>query len=112
MSPEQVVQEQLDAYNARDLTRFTATFAEDVEVFRLPETSPSIRGRDALAAHYAANRFSLEALHADLVARMVMGNKVIDHERIHGVREAPYEAVAIYEVRDGRIVTVWFLSAE
>ena len=41
-----------------------------------------------------------------------MGNKVIDHERIHGVREVPYEAVAIYEVRQGLISTVWFLGAE
>ncbi len=112
MTPEQLVQEQLDAYNARDLARFTATFADDVMVYRLPEREPSLQGKAALAAHYASHRFNIASLHADLVARIVMGNKVIDHERIHGVREAPYEAAAIYEVHDGRIATVWFLSGE
>jgi hypothetical protein len=34
---------------------------------------------------------------------------VIDHERIHGVREAPFEAAAVYEVgADGLIAAVSF----
>jgi hypothetical protein len=37
-----------------------------------------------------------------------MGNKVIDHERIAGIREQPLEAVAVYEVTQGLIRTVWF----
>jgi hypothetical protein len=111
-TPEQLVQEQLDAYNARDLARFVATFADDVVVYRLPEVEPSLRGKEALAKHYAEHRFNLPDLHADLVSRIVMGNKVIDHECIHGVRDTPYEAAAIYEVRKGHISTVWFLSAE
>lgn len=53
----------------------------------------------------------IHALPADLVNRMVLGRKVIDHERIHGVREAPFEA-AVYEVgADGLIATVWFFEA-
>lgn len=112
MTPEQLVQEQLDAYNARDLARFASTFADDVVSYRLPDREPMLRGKAALAEHYATQRFNLPALHADLVARIVMGNKVIDHERIHGVREVPYEAVAIYEVRQGLISTVWFVGAE
>jgi hypothetical protein len=32
MNPEAVVQRQLDAYNARDLARFVACYAEDVLV--------------------------------------------------------------------------------
>lgn len=112
MTPEQLVQEQLDAYNARDLARFVATFAEDVVSYRMPDREPMLRGKVALAEHYATHRFNLPTLHADLVARIVMGNTVIDHERIHGVRAAPYEAVAIHEVRHGLIATVWFLGAE
>jgi hypothetical protein len=78
---ESVVQRQLDAYNARDLQRFVACYAEQVRVYRPPAAEPVLAGRDALAAHYAANRFHLPGLHAELVARLVMGNKVIDQER-------------------------------
>lgn len=111
-TPESIVQAQLDAYNARDLARFTACYAPDVRVYRPPQPEPVLAGREALAAHYAKNRFNLPSLHADLVNRMVLGRKVIDHERIHGVREAPFEAAAVYEVgADGLIATVWFFEA-
>jgi hypothetical protein len=112
MTPEATVQAQLDAYNARDLGRFVACFALDVRVYRPPQAEPVLAGREALSAHYAANRFNLPALHAELVNRMVLGRKVIDHERIHGVREAPFEAAAVYELgSDGLIARVWFFEA-
>ncbi|HSW82906.1 MAG TPA: hypothetical protein VLH12_05490, partial [Usitatibacter sp.] len=47
-------------------------------------------------------------LHAEILSRIVMGNKVIDHERVSGIGEKPLEAVAVYEVADGLIKTVWF----
>ena len=105
------VQRQLEAYNARDLVRFVAEYAEDVRVFRPPAAEPAITGKQALAEHYAAHRFNRPGLHAKLVSRMTLGNKVIDHERICGVDEAVLEAAAVYEVVDGRIRTVWFFNA-
>ncbi len=106
------VQEQLEAYNAHDVARFVACYTEDVQIYRLPGTEPVMTGRAAMAEHYSKHRFSIPTLHAELVKRMVMGNKVIDHERIHGVREQPYEAAAIYEVQGTLIKTVWFLNAD
>jgi len=41
---------------------------------------------------------------------MVAGNKVVDHERIVGLEAEPVEAIAVYEVVDGLIRTVWFFS--
>ena len=111
MSAEAVVQRQLDAYNARDLERFVACYAEDVRLYRPPATEPAIAGKRALAEHYARNRFSLPALHAELRARMVLGDKVVDHERVHGVRDAPFDAAAVYQVSGGLIAAVWFFEA-
>jgi hypothetical protein len=111
MKPEEPVQRQLDAYNARNLARFVAEYAPDVRVFRPPGTEPVISGQAALSDYYAANRFSLPDLHAQLVARMVLGNKVVDHERISGIGEGIVELVAVYEVVAGRIQSVWFFSA-
>ncbi len=102
------VQRQLDAYNARDLARFVAEYAEDIEVFRPPAPEPVIRGKRALAQHYAARRFNLPALHARLVARMVSGSVVVDQEQISGLPEGPLAAVAVYRVEDGLIRAVWF----
>jgi hypothetical protein len=111
MSPEQLAQEQLDAYNARDLARFVACYADDIRLYRPPAAEPFLAGKAALAAHYAANRFNNEALHAELRGRLVVGNKVFDHERIHGVRPEPFEVVAAYEVRDGLIAAGFFFDA-
>ena len=103
-----VVQRQVEAYNARDLERFVATYAEGIKIYRLPSTEPAIVGREQLAAVYR-ERFSSPTLHAEILARIVLGNKVIDHERVRGIRETPVEAVAIYEVVAGLIETVWFV---
>jgi hypothetical protein len=108
MNPVDPVQRQLDAYNALDLERFIAEYTDDVQVFRPPATVPVLSGKHAFAAHYAKNRFSLPDLHAELVNRMVAGNTVVDHERITGLPDGPREAIAVYQVVDGRIGSVWF----
>jgi hypothetical protein len=107
MSAEAVVQRQLDAYNARDLDRFLAEFREDVRVYRPPATEPAIAGREAFAAFYATQRFNRPALRAELLNRMVLGNRVVDHERISGVRDEPFEMVVVYQVAGGRIAALW-----
>jgi hypothetical protein len=107
-----VVQEQLDAYNARDLERFTAVYSEDVRLYRPPSPEAFVVGKAALAELYATQRFNRPGLHAELVNRMVFGNKVIDHERITGVREQPFEVAAVYEVIDGLICSAWFYAAD
>ena len=113
MNPtESVIQHQLDAYNARDLARFLAAYSDDVCLYRPPAPEPFIVGKAALAALYGTQRFNLPALHADLLNRMVLGNKVIDHERISGVREQPFDVAAVYEVIDGLIRSVWFYAAD
>lgn len=111
-TPAEAAQEQLEAYNARDLDRFVAVYAEDVKVYRKPWDQPAMVGRAQLADFYAKNRFNLPGLHAEVVNRMAFGNKVIDHERVSGVRPEPFEVAAIYEVVDGLIATVWFVAGE
>lgn len=111
-TPEQIAQEQLDAYNARDLQRFMACYADEIQLYRPPAAEPFLAGKPAMAAHYAANRFNNPQLHAELRGRLVVGSKVFDHERIHGVRDQPYEVVAAYEVRDGLIVKGFFFDAD
>jgi len=110
--PAAIVQRQLDAYNAHDLAAFVACYAEDVMVYRMPSTAPALAGRAALAAFYGTERFNRPALRADLVGRLVVGGKVIDHEVIVGVDETPRTAIAVYAVAaTGLIATAWFFDA-
>lgn len=111
-APEGFAQRQLEAYNARDLQRFVAEYTEDVQVYRLPGSEPVLVGKQSFAEHYRKNRFTLPGLHAELVNRMVFGNKVIDHERVHGVEAEPMEVAAIYEVTPQGIAKVWFVSGK
>ncbi len=108
MPVEAPVQRQLDAYNAHDLERFVAEYTDGVEVFRPPSAEPVLRGKAAFAAHYAANRFNRPGLHAEVTNRMVAGNVVVDHERVVGLEDGTVEAIAVYEVTQGRISKVWF----
>jgi hypothetical protein len=107
MSAEAPVQRQLEAYNARDLERFLAEFTDNVRVYRPPSAEPALAGKKAFGEFYATQRFNLPGLHAEVLGRIVIGNKVIDHERIAGVRDAPFEMAVVYQVVGGRIAALW-----
>ena len=108
-TPVDVVQRQLEAYNAHDLGAFMATYSESIRLYRLPNAAAAFESKAAMAEFYGQHRFNLPGLRAEIVNRMVLGNKVVDHERVHGLPEGVIEAVAIYEVVDGLIQTVWFV---
>jgi hypothetical protein len=110
MAPVDVVQRQLDAYNARDLERFAATYSDSVQIFRLPATEPMISNKRELVDLYSMRVFNNPGLHAEILNRIVLGNKVIDHERVSGLRGDAFESVAVYEVTDGLIQRVWFFN--
>ena len=87
-------------------------YEDDVVVYRLPSKEPAFTSRGQLAEFYRTQRFNLPALRAELLNRMVIGNVVIDHERVHGVRDRPFEVAASYRVVDGLIRAVWFFSGD
>lgn len=109
-SAVEAVQRQVDAYNRRDLDAFLATCSETVRVYRMPAAEPALAGKSAFGEFYRTRRFNLPGLHADIVQRIAIGNKVIDHERVSGIEDRPIEMIAVYEVRDGLIDCVWFFT--
>jgi hypothetical protein len=110
LSPEAVVQRQLDAYTAHDIPALLATYAEDAQQFEHPGKLVA-SGHAQIRERFAA-RFQEPNLHARLIKRAVMGNVVIDHEEVSRTfpeGKGKIELVAIYQVRDGKIQTGSFV---
>ena len=109
-APAEVVNEQVRAYNMRDVAAFAATYAEDVCIYHMPHAKLLARGRTALGEHYGSKIFTKEGLRAEVLGRQAVGNKVIDHELTYGLRPTPVECVVVYEVHEGLISGVWFFN--
>jgi len=106
-----VVQRQLEAYNAHDVEALLAIYDDGAKLFEHPATLLA-EGTAQLRERFVL-RFQEPNLHAELLKRMVMGNFVVDQERV--TRTFPegvgtVELIATYEVKDGRIIHAWFLS--
>jgi hypothetical protein len=111
--PETAVQKQLDAYNARDIDALMATYTNDIELFEHP--SKLLASGAAQVRERQAARLQEPNLHAALIKRMLMGNIVIDQEKVS--RTFPegtgqIELIAIYEVQHDKIAKAWFLFGE
>jgi len=110
LTPEAVVQRQLDAYNARDVEALLAIYADDAQTFEHPSTLIAT-GTAALRERFLL-RFEEPNLHAQLLSRIVMGNRVVDHEVV--TRTFPegmgtIELIMIYEVQGDRISKAWLM---
>jgi hypothetical protein len=111
MTPVQCAQLQFDAYNRRDLSLFLSAFSDDVRSFRLPDMTPLLSGKEAYGHFYATQRFVHDGLRAELLNRIVVGNKVVDHELIHGLGPEPLETAIMLVVEQGLIQTVFSIPA-
>ena len=109
--PAAVVQRQLDAFNARDLSALLAIYADDAELYEHPNKLVA-RGTTELRERYTI-RFQEPNLHATLHHRIVSGQTVIDHETVtRTFADGPgkIDLVMIYEVCAGRISHAWTIA--
>jgi len=114
-TPEDVVQRQVNAYNARDTAAFAATYAPGVQIRTLPETPVKVDSRDKLFTSYDGMFKARPDSAVQITSRMVDGPFVMDQEKIvhrWDATKARFAGTAIYEVRDGLIQTVWFLKSK
>lgn len=113
---EELAQAQLLAYNAKDLEAFVACYSEDVRVWRLASGAampplplqPQLQGRAAFRELYRQGPFAAPQVQAEVTQRIVMGDTVIDHERVHGRGEGVQQVAVVYRCREGLIAEVYF----
>ncbi|MBC2845837.1 nuclear transport factor 2 family protein [Winogradskyella flava] len=107
-NPEAIVNTQLERYNERDIEGFTKTYSNDIKLYTFPE-NPTTTGQAALKKSYATFFERVPDLNAEVMNRIVLGNKVIDKEKVI-INGQIFYAIAIYEVNDGLISRVTFIQ--
>ncbi len=109
VTPEILAQQQLNAYNARNIEAFLEPYSEDVEIYNFPNEL-IYKGKERMRTNYANMFENTPELHCELVNRIVLGNTVIDQERVTGFPgDQVIEAIAIYKIEKGKIAQVYFL---
>ena len=107
-TPVSIVQKQLNAYNARNLDAFMATYHDDVELYDFPGTL-LCKGKEQMRKQYDfVNK--VQNLHCEIKSRIIQGNIIIDQESVSGFGSKPVEATAIYHIENNKIKKVYFIS--
>lgn len=105
MTPEEVVQKQLETYNNRDIDGFMSVIDANITMYDFSTGKLTLEGYDACRKVYADLFEASPKLHSRILTRTVFDNKVIDHEYITGRKgsDTPIELVLIYEVNNEKI---------
>ncbi len=109
LTPETLVQQQVNAFNARNIDAFLAPYSDRIELYNFPDQLIG-KGIEVMRQQYGATFNQFPNLHCEIKGRIVKGNFVVDHESITGLGQPEsMEAIAIYEVSEGKIVKAWFV---
>ncbi|MEL6536209.1 MAG: amidohydrolase family protein [Bacteroidota bacterium] len=112
-TPEILAQRQLNAYNAGDIDAFLEPYSDSVKIYQMPASEPYVVGKENIRPRYASMFENVPELHCEVVDRIVVGNTVIDQERITGLPDGSIgRAIAIYKMAQGKIVEVHFWRPE
>jgi imidazolonepropionase-like amidohydrolase len=107
-SAADVVQRQLNGYNARELELFLETYSDDVVIVR--DGREALRGKAAMRERYGRLFEEYPNNHASITRREVDGDVVTDDELVTGRPGGEIRARARYEVEGGLIRRVTFFT--
>lgn len=111
MTPLELAQEQLEAYNTRDLDRFCQVFSDDVICYSLKDEKVLVNGMQEFRKTYEELFAASPNLHCRIDSRVDLGGFVIDKEYVTGRRgNTTIQAIAIYRMDGGKISRVWFIT--
>lgn len=108
-SPEQLVQGQLEAYNLKDLEAFLSFFSDDIRAFNFPEKE-IFSGKQNMRRGYESFFTQNPAAQGQVLQRMIMGNTVIDLERITGLAKGDtLRTMIIFKINKNKINRIYFI---
>lgn len=101
--------QQLQAYNNRNIEAFLEPYSDSVKVYLFPNKL-LYTGKEIMRREYGKMFKELPQLHCALLNRITIGNKVIDMELVRIRDGQMMNAVAIYTIRNGKIAEVLFID--
>lgn len=104
--PEEVVQQQVEAYNQGAIEAFVACYSEDATVTDLGQNETLGRGRAAIREHFGELFETFPDLHCEVKEQFRVGEYVVLNEHVTGTGE-PRDTLALYRVEDGLIQGLW-----
>jgi hypothetical protein len=106
---ERIVQEQVDAFNNRDIDRFLSYYLQGVEILD-GEGKLMMAGHEGMRQLYGKLFEQSPTLHAVIQNRIIVNQYVVDEELVSGVNlqgfPSELHAAVIYRIADGKIVRV------
>jgi hypothetical protein len=111
--PAAVVHAQVEAYNKHDVPTFLSCYADTATIHYL-DGHPAVEGMEGLRKMYAfLSRIPPQGVGygVDILNTTVTGPTVANVEHLRGLPPgAPPkpDTLVVYEVRDGKILNVWF----
>jgi hypothetical protein len=109
-APADLAQGQLDAYNAQDVDALCGFFADDLIVADF-NGAVTVEGLEAFRAKHVALFAEHPQNRAELAHRVVIGDRVIDHERVYRTPgPVSFEVAAIYTIAGGKIARIDFVK--
>lgn len=108
-SIEATVQKQVDAYNAHDIDAFISFYAPDAQTIDFSTGQILDKNNSEIKNAYSDLFKKIPKLRCVIKSRIIQGEYVIDKESVTGTGVPEASATAIYHVKNGKIVKVWFL---
>lgn len=106
-----LIDAQIAAYVVGDIAAFSACYADDAVCVRLPKGNVIANGKTEIETVWGSLFTARDGeIQFELANRIELGAFVTDHEHIIRKDGRTFEAIAIYEVRDGLIARVWLIE--
>ena len=117
LSPEEAVKKLIAAFNAHDVDAMVAMVDPKVQWLSLNGSKIAVEadGSEALAKGMGGYFKALPSARSTVESIMVSGSFVAVRERAHWSakgEDRSQAALAVYQVRDGKILRVWYYPAE
>jgi uncharacterized protein (TIGR02246 family) len=104
-----VIDRLVAAYNAKDAAAFADCFSDNAEIYEHP-SFPTQASKQEILPYYEKLFAEFPENRSEVLYRIVMENRVIDHERVRRTPDAvPFEVLTIYEIKDNLVRRVDFI---
>jgi hypothetical protein len=108
-TPRDIVNRQLEVYNAHDIEGYCALFAQDATISDLVTGQMICNGLEEIRKVYTTRFADNPKLHCVVHQHMDGADFAIDRETVSGLPNGELHIIAIYEVREGLIRSLKFV---